>query len=127
MLKRNYKEKVEKLLEDAEKALNAQAWTSASSSYDSAIEGILRYYIKQKYNVNVGYNWKKVPKELENKGIKINDKLKELILEFAELRYTSGRSIGYHAGISWANEDIARKYKKLALKIYEELLIMNDI
>jgi len=120
-LKESYKEKVKKLLEDAEKALKAQAWTSAANSYDSAIEGMLRYHIKQRHHVNVGYNWKKVPEELRSKGIDVEEKIERLMLDFAELRYISGRGIGYHAGTAWADEDSAKKYQKLALRIYKEL------
>lgn len=113
-MKRSYKEKVRKLLEDAKKALQAQAWTSAANSYDSAIEGMLRHHIKQKHRVNVGYNWKKVPEELRTKGIEVEEKIERLMLDFAELRYTSGRGIGYHAGTAWADKDSAIKYQKLA-------------
>ncbi len=120
-MRENYKEKVKKLLEDAEKALQAQAWTSAANSYDSAIEGMLRHHIKQRHHVNVGYNWKKVPEELRRKGTEVEENLERLMLDFAELRYTSGRGIGYHAGTAWADEGSARKYQKLALKTYKEL------
>lgn len=120
-MKGRYREKVKKLLEDAEKALQAQAWTSAANSYDSAIEGLLRYYIKQRHRVNVGYNWRKVPKELRDKGIEVEKELERLMHEFAELRYTSGRGIGYHAGVAWADESSARKYQKLASRTYKEL------
>jgi len=120
-LKETYREKVRGLLEDAEKALKAQAWTSAANSYDSAIEGLLRYHIEQRHHVNVGYNWKKVPEELRSKGIEVEEKLERLMLDFAELRYTSGRGVGYHAGVAWADEDSAKKYQKLALRTYKEL------
>lgn len=120
-MKESYEEKVKKLLEDAEKALQAEAWTSAANSYDSAIEGLLRYYIKQRHQVDVGYNWRKVPDELRSKGIEVEEKLERLMLDFAELRYTSGRGVGYHTGVAWADEGSARKYQKLALRTYKEL------
>ena len=62
-----------------------------------------------------------MPEELRSKGIEVEEKIKRLMLDFAELRYTSGRGIGYHAGTAWADEDSARKYQKLALRVYEEL------
>ncbi|MEM2964842.1 MAG: hypothetical protein QXE22_05275, partial [Candidatus Bathyarchaeia archaeon] len=95
---------MKKLLEDAEKALQAQAWTSAANSYDSAIEGMLRPHLKNKYHVNVGYNWRKVPEELRSKGVEVEEGVEKIILDFAELRYIAGRSVGYHAGVAWADE-----------------------
>lgn len=83
--------------------------------------GMLRHRVRQAYNVEVGYNWRKVPEELERKGIKIDETLKKLILAFGELRYVSGRGVGYHAGIAWANENTARKYRELAWKTYKEV------
>ncbi|MEM2901623.1 MAG: hypothetical protein QXO32_02680 [Candidatus Bathyarchaeia archaeon] len=77
-MKKSYREKVKKLLEDAEKALQAQAWTSAANSYDSAIEGMLRPHLKNKYHVNVGYNWRKVPEELRSKGVEVEESWKQV-------------------------------------------------
>lgn len=81
----SYEEKIKELMDDAERAIKSEAWTSTAISYDSAIEGMHRYLIKQAYGVDVGYNWRKIQGELERKGFKIEDALKKLMLGFAEL------------------------------------------
>ena len=56
------------------------------------------------------------------RGFEIDDAKKKFMLEFAELRYTSGRGVGYHAGIAWTDENITQKYHDLLQKNYENIL-----
>lgn len=105
------------MIESGNNAYDRADYTAAVLTYDSAIEGMFRRYLFTRYNETVGYDWRRVEKELKSRKVKLPRKIARLLSEFAILRWRSKRGPKYHWARAFEKED-AERYKELVGKVY---------